>query len=62
MRGLAINSIRRGQELYLRYHAVLERALGNKSRTVMAVPGLDAALAWLERDRSATIIAAWWHS
>jgi hypothetical protein len=45
MRGLAINSIRRGQGLYNRDNAVLERVLGNKGRAVMTVPELDAALA-----------------
>src|SRR3954452_4647427 len=53
MRGLGINSIRRGQGLYNRDNAVLERALGNKGRAVMTVPELEAALAWLERDRLA---------
>jgi hypothetical protein len=51
MRGLAINSIRRGQALYPRDNAVLERVLGNKGRAVMTVPELDAVLAWLEHDR-----------
>jgi hypothetical protein len=51
MRGLAINSIRRGQGLYPRDNAVLERVLGNKGRAVMTVPELDAVLAWLEHDR-----------
>ena len=45
MRGIAINSIRRGQGLYQRYNAVLERVLGNKGRAVMTVPELDAGLA-----------------
>src|SRR3712207_1747256 len=53
MRGLAINCIRRGQGLHNRDNAVLERGLGNKGRGVMTVPELDAALAWLERDRLA---------
>ena len=44
MRGLAINSIRRGQGLYPRDNAVLERVLGNKGRAVMTVPELEAAL------------------
>src|SRR3954463_590359 len=43
MRGLAINSILRGQGLYNRYNAVLERVLGNKGPAVMTVPELDAA-------------------
>src|SRR5215210_4846146 len=51
MRGLAINSIRRGQGLYPRDNAVLERVLGNKGRAVRTVPELDAVLAWLEHDR-----------
>src|SRR5215207_7241710 len=51
MRGLAINSIRRGQGLYPRDNAVLERVLGNKGRAVMTIPELDAVLAWLEHDR-----------
>ena len=45
MRGLAINSIRRGQGLYHRDNAVLERVLGNKSRAMMTVPSLRPRLA-----------------
>jgi hypothetical protein len=42
-----------GEGLYHRYNAVLKRALGNKSRTEMTLPELEAALAWLERNRLA---------
>jgi hypothetical protein len=41
----------RGQGLYHRYNAVLERVLGNKDRAAMTLPELEAALAWLERNR-----------
>src|SRR3954464_13622030 len=60
MRGLAINSIRRGQGLYNRYNAVLERVLGNKGWAVMTVPELDATLAWLEHDRLADHLRCLW--
>jgi len=43
----------RGQELHHRYNAVLKRVLGNKSRAEMTLPELEAALAWLERNRLA---------
>src|SRR3954467_11531996 len=60
MRGLAINSIRRGQGLYNRCNAVLERVLGNKGWAVMTVPELDATLAWLEHDRLADHLRCLW--
>ena len=41
----------RGQGLYHRYNAVLKRVLGNKGRAEMTVAELEAALAWLERNR-----------
>jgi hypothetical protein len=37
--------------LYHRYNAVLKRVFGNKGRAQMALPELEAALAWLERNR-----------
>ncbi len=37
--------------LYHRYNAVLKRVLGNKGRARMTVSELEAALAWLERNR-----------
>lgn len=43
----------RGQGLYHRYNAVLKRVLGNKSRAEMTLSELEAALAWLERNRLA---------
>ncbi|WP_442918988.1 DEAD/DEAH box helicase [Methylobacterium sp. WSM2598] len=36
-----------------RYNAVLKRLFGNKARTAMTVAELEAALAWLERNRLA---------
>src|SRR4051812_13831645 len=56
MRGLAINSIQRGQGLYHRDNAVPERVLGNKGRAAMTLPELEAALAWLERNRLADFL------
>ena len=40
----------RGQGGYHRYNAVLKRVLG-KSRAAMALPELEAAVGWLERNR-----------
>ena len=40
-----------GEGLYHRYNAVLKRVFGNKGRAQMALPELEAALAWLERNR-----------
>ena len=41
----------RGQGLYHRYNAVLKRATGNKGRGEMSLAELEAALAWLDRNR-----------
>jgi hypothetical protein len=46
----------RGQGLYHRYNAVLKRVLGNKGRAAMTLPELEAALAWLERNRLADFL------
>jgi hypothetical protein len=46
----------RGQGLYHRYNAVLKRVLGNKGRAEMTLPELEAALAWLERNRLADFL------
>ena len=43
----------RGQGLYHRYNAVLKRMLGNRSRAEMRLPELEAAVAWLSRNRLA---------
>jgi hypothetical protein len=40
----------RGGNLAHRYNAVLKRVLG-KGRATMTLPELEAALAWLERNR-----------
>src|SRR4051812_25654615 len=48
--------VRRGRGLYPRYTAVLNRVLGNKGRAAMTLPGLEAALAWLERNRLADFL------
>ncbi|HEX2136164.1 MAG TPA: DEAD/DEAH box helicase family protein [Microvirga sp.] len=40
-----------GEGLYHRYNAVLKRVLGNKGRAEMTLAELEAALAWLERNR-----------
>jgi superfamily II DNA or RNA helicase len=40
-----------GEGLYHRYNAVLKRTFGNKGRAQMTLPELEAALAWLERNR-----------
>jgi hypothetical protein len=40
-----------GEGLYHRYNAVLKRVSGNKGRAEMTLPELEAALAWLERNR-----------
>jgi hypothetical protein len=40
-----------GEGLYHRYNAALKRVLGNKGRARMTLPELEAALAWLERNR-----------
>jgi superfamily II DNA or RNA helicase len=37
--------------LYHRYNTVLKRVFGNKGRAQMTLPELEAALAWLERNR-----------
>jgi hypothetical protein len=37
--------------LYHHYNAVLKRVFGNKGRAQMTLPELEAALAWLERNR-----------
>ena len=42
-----------GPGLYHRYNATLKRALGNKSRAQMTLAELEAAVAWLERNRLA---------
>lgn len=47
--GLQVPHVREG--LYHRYNAVLKRALGNKGWAEMTVSELEAALAWLERNR-----------
>jgi hypothetical protein len=41
----------RGDGLYHRYNAVLKRVLGNKGRAEMTLAELEAAVAWLERNR-----------
>jgi hypothetical protein len=46
----------RGRGLYHRYNAVLKRVLGNKGRAAMTLPELEAALAWLERNRLADFL------
>src|SRR5215211_5064155 len=46
----------RGQGLYHRYNAVLKRVLGNKGQAEMRLPELEAALAWLERNRLADFL------
>jgi superfamily II DNA or RNA helicase len=40
-----------GEGLYHRYNAALKRVFGNKGRARMTLPELEAALAWLERNR-----------
>ena len=40
-----------GEGLYHRYNAVLKRVFGGKGRAQMTLPELEAALAWLERNR-----------
>jgi hypothetical protein len=42
---------RTGEGLYHRYNAVLKRVFGNKGRAEMTLSELEAALAWLERNR-----------
>ncbi len=42
---------RPGAPLPHRYNAVLKRLFGNKSRAAMTAEELEAALAWLERNR-----------
>ncbi len=44
-------SARRGPGLYHRYNAVLKRVHGNKSRAEMSLAELEAAVAWLSRNR-----------
>src|SRR3954470_19980244 len=46
----------RGQGLYHRYNAVLKRVPGNKGRAAMTLAELEAALAWLERNRLADFL------
>src|SRR3954462_3957237 len=46
----------RGRGLYHRYNAVLKRVLGNKGRAEMTLAELEAALAWLERNRLADFL------
>ena len=46
----------RRQGLYYRYNAVLKRVLGNKGRAAIILPELEAALAWLERNRLAEVL------
>ncbi len=41
----------RGQGSYHAYNAALKRALGGKSRAQMTLAELEAAVAWLERNR-----------
>ncbi|MGH7086990.1 MAG: restriction endonuclease subunit R, partial [Acetobacteraceae bacterium] len=41
----------RGQGTYHAYNAALKRALGGKSRAEMTLAELEAAVAWLERNR-----------
>ncbi len=41
----------RGQGTYHAYNAALKRALGGKSRAAMTLDELEAAVAWLERNR-----------
>jgi superfamily II DNA or RNA helicase len=41
----------RGQGTYHAYNAALKRALGGKSRAEMTLAELEAAIAWLERNR-----------
>src|SRR3954454_15298606 len=50
---LGLQVPRDGRGLYHRYNAVLKRVLGNKRRAEMTVAELEAALAWLERNRLA---------
>jgi superfamily II DNA or RNA helicase len=40
-----------GEGLYHRYNAILKRVFANKGRARMTLPELEAALAWLERNR-----------
>ena len=48
---------REGSGLSHRYNAVLKRVLGNKGRAEMTLAELEAALAWLERNRLAGLPA-----
>lgn len=43
--------VRGGQGRYHGYNAVLKRVMGDKSRAAMTLAELEAALAWLERNR-----------
>src|SRR5919202_1260619 len=43
--------VSRGGGVYHRYNAVLKRVLGNKGRAEMTLAELEAAVAWLERNR-----------
>jgi hypothetical protein len=47
--GLQVPHAREG--LYHRYNAVLKRVFANKGRAQMTLAELEAALAWLERNR-----------
>jgi hypothetical protein len=40
-----------GPGLYHRYNAILKRVSGNKSRALMTLPELEAAVGWIERNR-----------
>jgi hypothetical protein len=42
-----------GPGLYHRYNAILKRVTGDKARARMTLAELEAALAWLERNRLA---------
>jgi hypothetical protein len=47
---------REGRGCTNRYNAVLKRVLGNKGRAEMTLSELEAALAWLERNRLADFL------
>lgn len=48
---VGLRAPRAGAGLYHRYNAVLKRVFGNKARAQMTLSELEAALAWLERNR-----------
>jgi hypothetical protein len=54
--GKADLQVPRGEGLYHGYNAVLKRVLGNKGRAAMSLPELEAAPAWLERNRLADFL------